>query len=486
MIDIRKELYIGGEWVATDAPSIAVWNPADGSLICHVGSASTRNLDQAVAAAKEVLSNPAWRDLLPHERGRLLARMGALIDQETDHLARIQMLDNGKTIDECRAMVISAANTFRYYGAVCETHEGELTPARGEYYSLVRYLPVGVVGAITPWNSPATLEAQKLAPILAAGNAVILKPSEITPLIGLQYARLAQEAGFPKGTISVLIGNGDLGQAMVNHPGIDMISFTGGTSTGRHIARLAADRLKPLVLELGGKSPNIVFSDANLELAANGVADGIFSGAGESCVAGSRIFVEASIFDEFVDRLVVIAERLKVGPPDEAGVKIGPLISAAHRAAVHKHVKNAVAEGAKLVAGGTLIEDSKSSAGFYYPPTLLTQVENHFAICQQEVFGPVGAILKFETDHDLVAQANDSEFGLAAGLWTQNLERAWRIAERLQAGTVWINTYRQLSISTPFEGHKQSGLGREKGIHGMLSYMQTQAVFWSKTAAEKF
>lgn len=475
-----RPIFLAGQWIDGSGPKIETINPADGSIIATIAGASGDDLQRAVEAAQAAMEAPAWRDLLPHQRAVLLYRMGQLIDDAAENLARIQLSDNGKTLAECRGMIASAANTFRYYAAACETAEGAVTPSRGGYHSIARFAPFGVVGAITPWNSPATLEAQKLAPILAAGNAVILKPSEVTPLMGLEYARLAEKAGFPDGVVSVLVGDPELGKAMVAHPGIDMISFTGGTVAGRHIAAAAGAQLKPVVLELGGKSPNIVCADADLDSALAGVAGGIFSGAGESCVAGSRIFVERPVFDEFVSRLVAKAEAMKIGRPEEDSVQIGPLIHATHRDAVHHHVTNAADAGATILTGGVIPDDPALAGGYYYPPTLITAVSSDAAICQQEVFGPVGVILPFDTEDNLLAQANNSEFGLASGIWTRNLERAWRIADRIEAGTVWINTYKQLSISTPFDGHKTSGLGREKGLQGMRAYQQTQAVFWSK------
>jgi betaine-aldehyde dehydrogenase len=473
-----RPLFCGGRWVEGRGAMFESRNPATGAVVATLSSASTEDLDMAVAAARRAVVSPSWTGLVPHLRARLLHRMGELIDRDGERLATIQMIDNGKTLAECRGLLESAANTFRYFAAACETLEGVVPPPRGPYLNIALNVPVGVVGAITPWNSPATLEAQKLAPILAAGNAVILKPSDVTPLIALEFAALAEEAGFPAGIVSVLNGGIELGQAMVSHPGIDMISFTGGTVGGRHIAAAAGRQLKPVVLELGGKSPHIVCADADLEQAARAVANGIFSGAGQSCVAGSRILVEQAIAAEFTYKLVGIARGLRLGPPDEQSSDIGPLVSFEHRERVHDHVQRAVAAGANLLTGGTIPDDASLRAGAYYPPTLLDGVTNTSEIAQQEVFGPVGVILPFRGNDDLIAQANQSDYGLAAGLWTKDVARAWSIVTRLQTGTCWLNSYKNLSISTPFQGHKQSGLGREKGLDGLRQYLQTKAVFW--------
>lgn len=473
-----RPFFSAGVWTQGRGEPFETRNPETGEVIATLSSASADDLDLAVSAARQAVALPSWTGLAPHLRARLLHKMGELIDRDRERLAQIQMADNGKTLSECRSLLESAANTFRYYAAACETMEGSVPPSRGAYLNIAVQVPVGVVGAITPWNSPATLEAQKLAPILAAGNAVILKPSEVTPLIGLEYAALAKEAGFPDGIVSVLTGGIELGRAMVSHPGINMISFTGGTAGGRHIAAEAARMLKPVVLELGGKSPHIVCADADLKKASDAVAMGIFSGAGQSCVAGSRIFVEKKIANEFTATLVGIAQSLRLGSPADPSTQIGPLVSSTHRDNVHAHVTRAMAAGANLLTGGEVPIDANLSIGAYYPPTLLNGVSNRSDIAQQEVFGPVGVILTFEDDEDLIAQANDSEFGLAAGLWTRDIERAWKIATRLQTGTLWLNSYKNLSISSPFQGHKQSGLGREKGLDGLRQYLQAKAVFW--------
>jgi betaine-aldehyde dehydrogenase len=328
-------------------------------------------------------------------------------------------------------------------------------------------------------TTPTTLEAQKLAPILAAGNAVILKPSEVTPLMALEYARIGQEAGLPPGVLNVVTGAGAVGVALVEHDGVDMISFTGGSATGRAIASACGARLKPVVLELGGKSPNIVFEDADQKAALAGVVEGIFSGAGQSCVAGSRIFVQRSIHREFVQALAEAARNYRIGPPDIEGTQIGPLVSFGHRDKVASYVDLGRDEGGRILAGGAAPTAATLAQGAYYAPTLLDGLGPDARICREEIFGPVGVVLPFGDEDELVAMANASEFGLAAGIWTRDYRRAWRVGERLEAGTIWINTYKDLSISTPFGGMKQSGLGQEKGLAGMDAYSFRKSLHWA-------
>lgn len=460
------------------APLVSV-NPATGEMNHEVAAAGPRSVDEAVRNAAQAGKSRAWTDMLPVQRARILFGIADRMERDSDQLARLQMIENGKVWSECVKQVKSAAATFRYYGAVCETTGSEVTPARGNYLSMTAYEPYGVVAAITPWNSPLTMEAQKIAPALAAGNAVVLKPSEVTPSTGLAVGRIALEAGLPPGLLNVLPGTGhDVGAALVAHPLVRMVSFTGGTESGRRIAEVAARKLMPVALELGGKSPHIVFADADIDAAVAAVADGIFEGSGQSCVAGSRLFVQRSVHDEVARKLVERARSLRVNLPDAAGAEMGPLATFVHRDKVERMVDDARAAGAQILAGGARPDAAALARGAYYLPTVIGGIDNHAAIARQEIFGPVLCVLPFEDEEDLIAQANDSAFGLASGVWTADYKRAWRVARALEAGTVWINTYKQLSISTPFGGFKESGIGREKGVTGMRLYQQPKGIYF--------
>ncbi len=473
-----KPMLIDGQWIRTrEAPLISV-NPADGSVNHRVATAGGAEVELAVASATRAASAPSWRSLLPPQRAAVLHRIADLLLRDVNEFARLQRIENGKVHAECLAQARSAAATFRYYASVCETLESSLTPSRGNYVSMTVHEPYGVVAAITPWNSPMTMEAQKVAPALAAGNAVVLKPSELTPSPALRLGQIALEAGLPPGVLNVLPGTGAVvGSALVNHQGVKMVSFTGGTASGRGIALVAAHKLMPVALELGGKSPHIVFADADLETAAEAVAGGIFEGSGQSCVAGSRLFVQRSVYGQVVELLIAKARALRVGKPDEPSSQMGPIASFAHRANISRMVEAARLAGAEVLAGGGVPGDEVLRDGAFYLPTVLAGVANSAEIAQQEIFGPVLCAMPFDDEADLLAQANDSVFGLAAGIWTADYRRAWRVARSLDAGTIWINTYKQLSIATPFGGFKHSGLGREKGLTGMRLYQQSKGIY---------
>lgn len=474
-----KEIYIAGEWRLGKGNTIQSLFPADQSVNAEISTASLDDVNEAIEKADLAWRQAGWRNSMPHERARILYKVAEIIEARVDELAKLQTRDNGKPLAETRGLVMSAAATARYVAAACETLNDELTTQRAaDFMTMSVHEPVGVVAAITPWNSPIASEVQKLAPAIAAGNAVILKPAEATSLIALELAKIFEQAGLPKGLLSVLVGRGFvIGDAIVKHPLVRKISFTGGTTTGRHLAHLAADKLITTSLELGGKSPTIVMPDADIELAAKGVAYGIFSSAGQACIAGSRLFVHHSIYDQFLKRLVEITKALRVGHPETAGVHLGSLINPKHLASVDAYVQLAKQEGGQVVVGGQALTDGDLAKGSYYLPTIITGLNNTAQTCQEEIFGPVLVVMKYHDEADLITQANDSCFGLAAGIWTENYRKAWQIARALEVGTVWINTYKKFSISAPFGGFKESGIGREKGRLGILSYMQQKSIY---------
>jgi acyl-CoA reductase-like NAD-dependent aldehyde dehydrogenase len=474
-----KELYIAGEWRLGRGNVIQSTFPADNSVNAEISTASPEDIEEAIQKADQAWREPTWRNSLPHERAKILYKVADLIEARVDELSKLQTRDNGKPLAETRGLVMSAAATARYVAAACETMNDELTSQRApDFMSMSVHEPVGVVAAITPWNSPIASEVQKLAPALAGGNAVILKPAEATSLIALELAKIFEEAGLPKGLLSVLVGKGSVvGDAIVKHPWVRKISFTGGTATGRHLAHIAADKLITTSLELGGKSPTIVLPDADVELAVKGVVYGIFSSAGQACIAGSRLFIHSSLYDQFLARLVEVTEKLRVGHPEQADVHIGSLINRAHLESVDRYVQLAKQEGGEILTGGQAITEGEFEKGSYYLPTIITGLNNNAQVCQEEIFGPVLVVMKYDNEADLLKQANDSCFGLAAGIWTESYRKAWRIARALEVGTVWINTYKKFSISAPFGGFKDSGIGREKGRQGILSYMQQKSIY---------
>jgi len=464
---------------STHAAEIISTNPATGQEIARIATTTPEQLDATVARAWLAFHHSGWKSLLPHKRALVLQAIADGLAAEKESLARLQMQDNGKPLGECRGMVESAIGTFRYYAGVCETLETDVTPARGDYVSFTVLEPFGVVAAITPWNSPIMNDATKVAPALAAGNAVILKPSEDSPLLAPELARIALAAGLPQDMLQVVQGRGaDVGAALVAHPGIRMISFTGGTTSGRAIARVAGDRLVPAALELGGKSPHVVFADANRTHAVAAVVAGIFGSAGQSCVAGSRLFIEQGIYDEVLEQVVARAKGLRLALPDAEGVEMGPLASFHHRERVAAFVERARAEGGRVLCGGAAPTGTDFDDGAFYLPTVIDGLPASAASCQEEAFGPVLVALPFKDEADLVAQANGTAFGLACGIWTENFQRAWRMGRALEAGSVWINTYKQSVTSTPFGGFKNSGIGREKGIDGLRLYAQVKSMYF--------
>jgi acyl-CoA reductase-like NAD-dependent aldehyde dehydrogenase len=463
----------------SDREELVSINPADGSVVAAVRTTQAREIDAVVERARAAHHRSGWAQVRPDRKAVVMHEVARRLIAEKERLAILQMRDNGKPLAECRGMVDAAAGAFRYYAGVIETHETEVTPPRGDYVSLTVLEPFGVVAAITPWNSPIMNEAQKVAPALAAGNAVILKPSEETPLLAPELARICLEAGLPEDQLQIVQGTGEeVGATLVAHPGVRMISFTGGTDTGRAIARAAGERLIPTALELGGKSPHVVFADADLEQAIAAVASGIFGSSGQSCVAGSRLFVQESVYRQVVEGVAERAQKARVAAPDDPAVEVGPLASFRHRDKVVRHVREGLRQGGNVLAGGAAPDGDIYAHGAYYQPTVIEGLGHDARLCREEIFGPVLVALPFRDEADLIAQANGTSYGLACGIWTESFKRAWRVGRALEAGSVWINTYKQSSISSPFGGFKDSGIGREKGVDGLRLYAQVKSMYF--------
>src|ERR1700676_2526329 len=471
---------IGGEWVQDTSSHITHVNPATGEVNYQVCAGTETDIDLAVKSAHEAASRPAWRHMLPHERARILHRIADLMMERSDLLAQCQMLENGKVWKECKNQVINGAATFRFCASAIETLGSEITPPRGNYLSMTVYEPWGVVAAITPWNSPITLTCNKIAAALAAGNGVVLKPASFTTTSGIELGRIALDAGVPPGGMNVVPGAGSkIGDALVTHPLVRMVSFTGGTEVGRRISELAGKKIIPAVLELGGKSPHIIFADANLKAAADAATVAVFEGTGQSCTAGSRLFVERKVYDEVLSMIIERAGALRVDLPDAPGAQLGPSASFAQRDFVEKMVDSARKEGGEILIGGSRPSEARLAKGAFYMPTIVAGITNKSTIAQQEIFGPVLCAMPFDNEDDLIQQANDVPYGLASGIWTADYKREWRGARAVEGGVVWINTYKQFSTAAPFGGCKDSGLGREKGLQGIRTYQQVKTMFWS-------
>ena len=475
----EDRLFIGGQWRQGRGAPIRSIFPADGTLNRVIHGASAEDVADAIDRADTAANAASWRRLRPHERAAFLYRIADGLAAAAPRIAFVQTRDTGKTLAETTALAMSAAGTFRYMAASLETMQDALTPPRGDYLTFSVHEPLGVTAGITPWNSPIASDAQKVAPSLAAGNAILLKPASWSPLVCLELARVIEASGLPAGLFSALPGGGAVvGDLLVTHPSIRKVSFTGGTEVGRSIARKAADKLMPVSLELGGKSPTIVFDDADLDLAVAGVLFGVFSSTGQSCIAGSRLFVQRGIHDRFIEKLVAATRALRVGHPLDATTQVAPLIHQDHRAEVEAHVAAALADGATLLAGGARPAGAAFDAGSYYLPTILAGLPNTARLCREEVFGPVLAVLPFTDEAEVIAAGNDNDYGLACGIYTRDFARAWRVGRAIEAGTVWINTYKQFSIATPFGGVKQSGLGREKGSEGIRAWMAQKSIYY--------
>jgi aldehyde dehydrogenase (NAD+) len=476
---IRTRSWIGNEWRdAASGRTFPSVNPATEEVLAEVAEGGAEDVDRAVAAARTALRSDDWRRMDTHRRSELLWRLADLIEANADELARLETLDNGKTYFESRKVDLpSVVENFRYFAGVAGKVHGETIPVKGNFFHYTRREPLGVVGCIIPWNFPLPQAAWKVAPALACGNTVILKPAEETPLTALRLGELAAEAGFPAGVLNVVPGFGEeAGAALVRHPDVDAIAFTGSTEVGRIIMREAAATVKKVSLELGGKSPNVIFADADVGAAIRGAATGIFYGKGEVCAAGSRILVERGIYEDVVAALADRAAKTTVGDPMAKGTRMGALVNRAQLDRVLGYVEAGKAEGARLVAGG---EPRKvEEKGYFVDATVFADVEPDMTIAREEIFGPVAAILPFEDFEDAVDTANRTIYGLAAGIWTRDIAKAHRLAEEIQAGTIWINTYNRYDSASPFGGYKQSGFGRDLGFHSAIEkYTQTKSVW---------
>ena len=471
--------YINGAW--TD-PDSSEWfdteNPYTGEVWAKIARGNAADMDRAVAAAKQAFEG-GWGTSLPSYRGKLLCRLADIIDREADRLGRLEVQDNGKLLAEMGGQTKYIGEWYRYFGGLADKIEGTVIPTdKPNMFNFTRYEPFGVVGLITPWNSPLLLVAYKLAPALAAGNTAVIKPSEFTSASTLEFMELIAEAGFPDGVVNVVTGFGaEAGGPLVNHPDVAKIAFTGSDLSGQKIYEQGAKKLIPVTLELGGKSPNIVFDDADKEAAVMGAISGIFAATGQTCIAGSRLLVQKSIHDEFVARLIEVAKTAKIGDPMSLDTHVGPVTTPPQFKKVMDYLDIAKAEGANCVLGGGAYTGEGAKGSQFVEPTIFTDVSNDMRIAQEEVFGPVLSVIPFEDEADALRIGNDINFGLAAGVWTSDMGRAIRMSERLRAGTVWVNTYRVVSYMTPFGGYKRSGLGRENGQQAIMAYLQQKSVW---------
>ena len=468
----------GGDYFESD-------NPYLGTPWALIPRGTAEDVDRAVRAAHRAFTAGEWPRLTPTKRGMLLRRLGELVTEHAARLAEVDTRDNGKLYAEMLAHTTYMAQWYHYYGGLADKIEGAVVPAdKPDIFNYTRWEPLGVVAAIVPWNSPLLLATWKMAPALAAGNTIVIKPSEYTSASALELMALVEEAGFPPGVVNVVTGFGhEVGGPLVQHPLVAKVAFTGSDATGQRVYEAAAKGLKRVSMELGGKSPNIVFDDANMDHAVKGVIAGIFAATGQTCIAGSRLLVQESIHDQFLESLIAFARTARMGNPMQRETQIGPITNKPQLAKVLSYIDIARAEGATTVLGGGRASRPECGNGWFVEPTIFTGVKNSMRIAQEEVFGPVLSVIPFKDEEEAVAVGNDVVYGLAAGVWTQNMRRALLMSERLQAGTVWVNTYRAVSYVSPFGGYKRSGIGRENGQEAIKEYLQLKSV-WMSTATE--
>lgn len=473
-----SEILIGGQWRHPNSDDIVeLVNPTTGRVWATSPMGDEVDIDAAVAAARTAFDNVLWRDMAASDRGRLLYTLARLLDERREHFARLESQSNGLPIRDSRGDIEFAIRSLEFYAGLADKLDGTVKPAKPDWHVYTVRQPVGVVGAITPWNAPVLMYSWKLGPALAAGCTVVLKPAEQTPVTALELGRLVQEAGFPDGVINVVPGRGEsAGARLVANPDVDKISFTGEHLTGATIARSAADDFKHLTLECGGKAPHIVFADADLDAAIKSTTGAAFRRAGQVCNAGSRVFVQSSCYDEVVERITERANSVVVGDALDEQTRMGPLAFEGHLEKVLSYINVGRGEGAELIAGGGRPSAASELGGYFVQPTVFAGVQNSMRLAQEEIFGPVLSVLKFEDEDEVLAQANDIKYGLTAGLWTTDLSRAHRMARRLEAGAIWINVYPASHWTVPQGGFKMSGYGRENGFEAILDYTQNKSV----------
>jgi aldehyde dehydrogenase (NAD+) len=482
----KYQTVIGGGW--TDAASGEFFetdNPYTGKPWALIPRCAADDVDRAVRAAHKAFTSGEWPKLTASKRGALLRRLGDLVSENSKFLAEVEVRDNGKLIAEMNTTTAYMAQWYHYYGGLADKIEGAVIPTdKADTFNYTRYEPLGVVSAIIPWNSPLFLATWKLAPALAAGNTIVIKPSEFTSASLLEFMKLVEKAGIPPGVVNVVTGFGqEVGMPLVEHPLVAKVAFTGSDATGQRVYEAAARHLKRVSMELGGKSPNIVFDDAEIDNAVKGVVSGIFAATGQTCVAGSRLLVQNSIHDRFVDKLLALARTAKIGNPMELTTQVGPITNKPQLEKVLNYIDIAKSEGATPLIGGKRASSPECGDGWFVEPTIFGGVNNAMRIAQEEVFGPVLSIIPFKDEEEAIAIGNDVVYGLAAGVWTQNMRRALLMADRLRAGTVWVNTYRAVSYLSPFGGYKRSGIGRENGQEMLKEYLQVKSI-WISTASE--